>query len=64
MQPKMKNRNYLNFHTYIRLKFQKSRFFGLIKRLGVNTFPEQDHVSLFCLCEGKTLKGLQNLKGF
>jgi hypothetical protein len=64
MQPKMKTRKYLNFHHLHPFEIPKISFFLLIKHLGVITFPEQDHVSLFCLCEEKTLKSLQNLKGF
>lgn len=64
MQPKMKTRKYLNFRQLHPFEIPKISFFWLIKHLGVNTFPEQDHVSLLCLCEGKTLKSLQILKGF
>jgi hypothetical protein len=60
----MKTRKYLNFHQLHPFEIPKISFFWLIKHLGVNIFPEQDHVSLLCLCEGKTLKSLQILKGF
>jgi hypothetical protein len=54
MQPRIKTRKYLNFHQLHPFEIPKILFFWLIKHLGVNTFPEQDHVSLLCLCEGKT----------
>jgi hypothetical protein len=53
MQPKMKTRKYLNFHHLHPFEFPKNLIFLLIKHLGVNTFPEQDRVSLFIYVKEK-----------